>query len=452
MTNRISRTEAVLSTIERIERLDPLVNAVVVCDFERALRDAEEPHGPLAGVPVTVKESFDVAGLPTTLGLHANAMNVATRDSEVVRRLRDAGAVVLGKTNVSAMMAGFATDNERYGRTNNPWDRTRGVGGSSGGSAAAVAAGFARIEVGSDLGGSLRNPAHYCGVYAHKPTFGVVPMRGHGLPSMLLEPDMAVAGPLARSAEDLALALRVLSGGDARLLPTRRAPLRVAVWPDDPASPVDAEISARVLEVGARLASRGHFVDEHVRPSFDPSAYRATYAALVAALAGAAASDDAYASFEDRARSLDSNDDSRAAAFARALVSSHRTWVRRDRERRRWRDAWRTFFEDIDVLLCPVVGTCARPHDDPPPLGDVFWASLATLAHLPATVFPCGLSRSGLPIGVQVVGPSLGDATTIELARLASEELGGFLSPPASFGGSGPGRQADALATLPEQH
>ena len=431
MTKRISRTEAVLSTIERIERLDPFVNAVVVRDFERARRDAQDAHGPLAGVPVTVKESFDVAGLPTTLGLRANATNVATRDSDVVRRLREAGAVVLGKTNVAAMIAGFATDNERYGRTSNPWDCARGVGGSSGGSAAAVAAGFARIEVGSDLGGSLRNPAHYCGVYAHKPTFGVVSMRGHGLPSMLLEPDMAVAGPLARSAEDLALALRVLSGGDARVLPMRRAPLRVAVWSDDPVSPVDEEIAVRILEVGARLASRGHVVDERARPSFDPPAYRAVYAALVGALTGAASSDDAYASFKDHARSLDANDDSRPAAFARALVSSHRTWVRHDQERRRWRDAWRTFFKDIDVLLCPVVGTCARPPDDPPPLGDVFWASLATLAYLPATVFPCGLSRSGLPIGVQAVGPEFGDATTIELARLASEDFGGFVPPPA---------------------
>ena len=339
--------------------------------------------GPLAGWNVTVKESFDIAGLPTTLGMRANVDNVAKEDSEVVRRLRAAGARIIGKTNVSPMLADFATDNELFGRTNNPWDLTRGVGGSSGGSAAAIAAGLSRLDVGSDLGGSLRNPAHYCGVFAHKPTFGLVSMRGHGLPSMPREPDMAVVGPLASSAGDLAIALDVLTERPLRAPPDRS--LRIAVWPDDDFSPVDPEIAERVREVGRRLAGQGLVVSEEPRPAFAAADARATFSAIVRAMwAGQSAPESA------------------------------------EEERERIRDAWQRFFDEWDVLLCPVVTTCARPHDDPPPLSDIFWASLATLAYLPATVFPAGRSAEGLPIGIQAIGRELADKTTIELARLAS--------------------------------
>lgn len=345
------------------------------------MTDLDRPYapsgGPLDGWIVTVKEAFDVEGLATTLGLPVNAGNVATTDSEVVRRLRAAGARIVGKTNVSAGLADFATENELFGRTNNPWDHARGVGGSSGGSAAAVAAGFARLDVGSDLGGSLRSPAHYCGVFAHKPTFGLVSMRGHGVPSLVEAPDMAVAGPLATSADDLRVAMDVLAERPLRSPPKRT--LRIAMWADDDFSPVDPEIAARVTEVGARLNATA------ARPRIDPAVARATFSALVRAMwAGHAAPEDALA------------------------------------ERESIRDAWRRFFEDWDVLLCPVVTTCARPHDDPPPLSDIFWASLATLAYLPATVVPAGRSASGLPIGIQVIGAEHADATTLELARLAT--------------------------------
>lgn len=377
MTNRISRIEALASI------LDPRINAVVVADFERPYR---ETGGPLDGWIVTVKESFDVEGLATTLGMRANAGNVATKDSEVVRRLRAAGARIVGKTNVSAMLADFETRNELFGRTNNPRDLSRGVGGSSGGSAAAVAAGFVRLDVGSDLGGSLRNPAHYCGVFAHKPTFGLVSMRGHGLPTMPSEPDMAVAGPLAASAEDLRLAMDVLAERPTPPAPT--GPLRVALWSDDDFSLVDPEISARIVDVGRSLTARGVSVTSDSRPDIEPSVARATFSALV-----------------------------------RAFWSGGPVPASDEHERERIRNAWRSFFEDFDVLLCPVVTTCARPHDDPPPLPDIFWASLATLAYLPATVFPAGLSSGGLPIGVQAIGAMWRDATTIELARVASRPL-----------------------------
>lgn len=454
--------------VHRVGRFDATLNAVVVRDFERALEAANaadavlargEPIGPLHGVPVTLKESFDVAGLATTWGVPAFVGNVAASDSDVAVRLRAAGAIVLGKTNVPLMLSDFQTSNEVFGTTNNPWDSTRGPGGSSGGAAAALAAGLTALDVGSDLGGSVRNPAHSCGVFGHKPTYGLVSMRGHGLPagaSGPRSPDMAVCGPLARSAADLAVALEVLAGPSTsedapglrlELPPPRRTclrGLRVAVWPTDAIAPVDDEVAERVQRVADLVARRGAVVSDRARPAFDPSAYRATYAALVAALTGAAASDAAYHALKERARALDPGDDSKAAAFARSLVLDHRAWLRHDEERAELRRAWRSFFEAWDVLLCPVMATTAVPHDARPPMArtvtvngaeqpwfdQVFWASLASLAYLPATVFPFGASRSGLPIGVQVIGAEYADRTTLEVARLITEEEGASVAPP----------------------
>ena len=452
--------------IERIERLDAQVNAVVVRDFERALDAARRADdalargdvlGPLHGIPMTLKEAYDVAGLATTWGVPSFAKNVAATDSAVATRFRAAGAHFLGKTNVPIMLGDFQTSNELFGTTTNPWDRTRGPGGSSGGSAAALAAGLTALESGSDIGGSLRNPAHFCGVYAHKPTWGIVSMRGHGLPAVPPSPDMAVAGPLARSAEDLAVALGVLAGADGldgggwrlELPPPRKTSLRglrVVVWPTDPISPVDDAIAQRLLRAADLIARKGGFVSDRARPAFDVTAYRSTYVALVGSVMGAAAPDDVHAANERRARELDPDDTSRMAGMARALVLDHRAWLRLDAERRRLREQWRRFFEDWDVLLCPVMATTAFPHDrrpapertvtvngeQQPYFDQVFWASLATLAYLPATVFPFGFSSGGLPIGLQAIGAEYADHTTIELARLVTEEAGGF-TPPQGF-------------------
>lgn len=423
--------------VERIERLDDRVGAVVVRDFERALDDARradealargEVRGPLHGVPMTVKEAFAVAGLATTWGAPSFAGNVAAADAAVVARLRASGAVVLGKTNVPFMLGDFQTANELFGRTRNPFDAACTPGGSSGGSAAALAAGFTPLEVGSDIGGSIRNPAHYCGVYGHKPTFGIVPSRGHEVPGVPPAPDMAVHGPMARSAGDLALALDVLAGAESagwrlELPPPRSASLRglrVALWPTDPLAPVDDEIAQRVQELADRLARAGAVVSDVARPAFDPTLYRSTYVQLVQAVMSAVSSD------------------------AAVEVIDHRAWLRHDMERARLRAAWRRFFEDWDVLVCPIMTTTAFPHDERPPMertvivngreqpyfAQVFWASLATLAYLPATAFPIGLSRRGMPIGLQVIGAEMNDRTTIEFARLVAQELGGFVPPP----------------------
>ena len=250
----ISSRELTELYIRRIERYDDVVNAVVVRDFEAALAAADRadaelaagtPRGPFHGVPMTIKEAYDVVGLPTTWGTPAFRDNVAKQDAATVTFLRDAGGHFLGKTNVPLQLSDFQSYNDIYGTTNNPWNLERTPGGSSGGSSAALAAGFCALESGSDIGGSIRNPAHFCGVYGHKPTYGIVPDQGHALPGAVASPDIAVVGPMARSAEDLATALEVVSGADRfhergwRLAlpePARKtlSEFRVAVWADDP--------------------------------------------------------------------------------------------------------------------------------------------------------------------------------------------------------------------------
>jgi len=283
--------------IERIERFDGDLNAVVVRDFERARQAADaadealaqgQALGPLHGVPMTIKEAYDIAGLPTTWGVPDLKDNIAKEDSETVKRFKAAGAHFMGKTNVPLQLADFQSYNEIYGTTRNPWNTERGPGGSSGGSAAALAAGFCALESGSDIGGSIRNPAHFCGVYGHKPTWNIVPQQGHSLPGMLATPDIAVVGPLARSAEDLALSLDIVSGPEPLVergwkleLPrprhTKLSDYRVALWPTDPMAPVATEVADRVSQVGDRLAALGAHVSDTARPDFDIASSHETY-------------------------------------------------------------------------------------------------------------------------------------------------------------------------------
>ncbi|HVS63965.1 MAG TPA: amidase family protein [Thermoanaerobaculia bacterium] len=428
--------------IGRIERYDEKLNAVVVRDFERALEAARtadtalargESLGPLHGLPMTIKESFDIVGLPTTWGRPDAAKSVARADAVVVERFARAGAHFLGKTNVPRDLADFQSYNEVYGTTRNPWDPARTPGGSSGGSAVALAAGMTGLESGSDIGGSIRNPAHYCGVYGHKPTLGIVPTRGHqppGAPALAQDPDLAVVGPLARSAQDLALALEVLAGPDVLRSPgwrlelppprmTSVSALRVALWPDDPTAPVATEIADRVAEFGQRLSGLGAKVSDSARPAFSGRQSHDLYLPLLGAtMAGPGAE----------------------LPFGQ--------WVALNGRRTRLRMQWQEFFRDWDVLICPITTTAAFPLDEGPResrtlevdgeersyFEQIFWAGLATLSYLPSTVFPTGLSEQGLPIGLQAIGAELDDRTTIELARLVALELGGF-TPPPGYGG-----------------
>src|SRR5512144_2613897 len=262
---KVGCLEALDAFLGRMDRFNPRLNAIVVTDVEGARRRARQADaalrkgkvwGPLHGVPMTIKESYDVAGMPTTWGLPALKDNIAPRNALAVDRLLAAGVVLFGKTNVPAWLADWQSFNAVYGTTNNPWDMSRSPGGSSGGSAAALAAGLTGFEAGSDIGASIRNPAHYCGVYGHKPTYGIAPPRGQALPGKIAPGDISVIGPLGRSAADLDIGLRVMAGPDEidgsgwqlRLPVPRRKALReykVAVMFTDPNSEVDREGQAR---------------------------------------------------------------------------------------------------------------------------------------------------------------------------------------------------------------
>jgi amidase len=395
-----------------------------------------------------------MANTPSTWGIEGFRNNVASADGLAVRRFRAAGAHFIGKTNVPTELADFQSYNPIYGTTGNPWDTSRTPGGSSGGSAAALAAGFSALEAGSDIGGSIRNPAHFCGVYGHKPTYGIIPMQGHELIAGIPEADLAVCGPLARSAEDLGVALDIMSGpADREALGWQLAlpaadfsdlkNLRVAVWPTDPMAPVCTEVADRVAMVGETLAKLGAAVSDTARPDIDLSRAHDNYQTLLNAVMTAALPDDAVAQAQAVVDALEAGDMSSEAVNARAAVLPHRTWIRTNTQREKLRRAWSAFFEDWDILLCPQMATPAFAHDHRP-FGErtlkvdnqdqsyfqqLFWAGLVVNAYLPSTVFPTGPGREGLPIGVQAVSAPYRDYRTIEFSRLIAREIGGFVAP-----------------------
>ncbi len=464
----VSALELSRHYIARIERFDAVLNAVVVRDFERALDAARaadaalargEPLGPLHGVPMTVKESFDVAGWPTTWGVPEHRHHIARHDAAVVGRLKAAGAHLLGKTNVALRLGDWQSYNDVYGTTRNPWDPARSPGGSSGGAAAALAAGLTGLELGSDIGGSIRNPAHFCGVYGHKPTYGIVPTAGHNPPGIVSVQDMNVVGPLARNADDLQRALEIVAGPDRLRSPGWRLELppprtrtlrglRVAIWPDEASFCTSTEISDRVQAVGDRLARAGATVCDRARPALSPKASYATYLGLLGSTGLAQLPDAYHAANQAAAAALDPDDASPLAILTRARVLDHRRRSDLDEARTRMRLQWRAFFDEWDVVICPVSATTAYAHDHRPKPERVLtvdgvpsshyeqyvWVGLASAAYLPSTTFPTGPARDGLPIGLQIIGPEYGDRTTIEVARLIAQEIGGFRRPPG-FGG-----------------
>ncbi len=460
---QVSSVELLQAYLERVDRFNPALNALVVDDRPAAFKRARaadralakgESWGPLHGLPMTVKESFDLQGQPTTWGHLPRQGHVAASDALVVTRLKAAGAVVFGKTNVPLNLADFQSYNAVYGTTNNPWDLQRGPGGSSGGSAAAVAAGLTSLEYGSDIGGSIRNPAAYCGVYGHKSTWCIVPKRGHSLaPSPGAEADLSVVGPLARSAADLALALKLTAGPDlmnARGLvyrlpppPTSLKGLRVAVWLDETSAPVDARVQTRIEAAARALARAGAKLDFKARPAFDAVHAQRVYAALLQANMAVRRTD--YADLVAARGRLDDSDQSDAAWALRDSTASYKELFDANQQRETLRWAWHDFFGRFDLLLMPATATAAFFHDhsepaparrmrindvDQPYFAQLFWAGLATASFLPATVAPAGLTPEGLPVGVQIVGPEMADRSTIWLAGQLAGLIGGFSPPP----------------------
>ncbi|MEY2686193.1 MAG: hypothetical protein RL375_391 [Pseudomonadota bacterium] len=460
--------------LDRLERLDPAVNAVVVRDVERAQARAEQADaalargelwGPLHGLPMTVKESFDIPCLPTTWGIPDYKANIATRPAVAVQRLLDAGAVIFGKTNVPVALADWQSFNPIYGTTNNPWHLGRTPGGSSGGSAAALAAGLTGLELGSDIGSSIRNPAHYCGVWGHKPSWGVLPMQGHELPGTeaIDTLDIAVAGPLARSAHDLTLAMDILTNPlasygalgwqpaqwrDAGLAPTR---LRIAVVGDDECARCDASVREPLQALARLLREHGFTVSETARPVDSREAFR-TYIHLLRSATGAHMGDADYAAAQAQAAARPAGSDDFVSWHWRGNTLSHRDWVHHDEVRSKLKRQWANFFTEWDLLICPVATTPAFAHmqigqrwerlvnvdGQPQPSTDsLFWAGYPGLCGLPATAVPLGLSTQadslGLPVGLQIVGPVLGDPVCLRMARWLEQHWRGFHAPPMAL-------------------
>jgi len=464
---RVSAIELLDQAIARIEALDKSINAVVVRDFDRARQAAiaadqalaRGERRPLLGLPMTVKESFNVAGLPTTWGIPAFRDWRPPEDAVVVERLKAAGAVIIGKTNAPVGLADWQTTNPIYGTTNNPYDIERTPGGSSGGAAAALAAGYVALEAGSDIGGSLRTPAHYCGVFAHKPTYGIVPMRGHTFPRLPALPSagdgLAVAGPMARSANDLALALDVIAGPDDRsdgvgwrlVLPRPRhrtlADFRVLLIDTHPLGATAEAIRAALAQLGDRLGKEGVAVARQSPLLPDLAEATRNYMRLLGPVLNQGRPPQYYERMRSVAAAMGPDDQSLDAIYVRGANVGWRDWQAAVNARTRLRNQWATLFRQSDVVLCPVMPTVAFKHDhgemtarrlvvdgqSQPYTNHIIWAGLATGAGLPATVVPIGRTETGLPIGVQIIGPHLEDATPIQFARLLEQAFGGFVPP-----------------------
>ncbi len=458
----VSSREVTAHFLSRIERFNPRINAIVTLNpaaldeaaaaDERLARGA--PAGPLNGVPVTVKDTYETAGLRTTAGARDLAHHVPARDAEAVARLRAAGAVLLGKTNTPAYAGDIQTCNRLFGTTNNPWDLSRSPGGSSGGAAAALAAGLTALELGSDVGGSIRTPSSWSGVFGHKPSFGLVPAAGHlsGPPGVDEDVDIAVYGPMARSVHDLSIALAVLSSLDLSARPPRCQDLRsyrVAAWLDESGFSTDESLLAALTAAVDTLRGAGVEVDDDARPDFPFRDAARTFETLMFSGLSAALPQKVFGSLNEKARALLPEDGSPQARFLLGSTLSHREWLNMNQKRRFLREAWNRFFGRFDVLLCPVTFVPAIPHlqekgitdrtvtvnGKTRPYLDLFsWAGVIGVSYLPSTVVPVGLTSEGLPAGIQIVGNYLEDATTLDFAEHLSRLTGGFAAPPG-YGG-----------------
>ncbi|PIM71242.1 amidase [Streptomyces sp. JV178] len=422
------------------------LNAVVTLDIDAARQAASasdgrrargEPVGPVDGLPLTIKDSFETAGLRTTCGAEELSHHIPARDADAVARLRHAGAVIMGKTNVPAYCQDLHTDNTLFGATHNPHDPTRTPGGSSGGAAAAVAAALTPLELGSDLAGSLRLPAHYCGTYALRPTQGIVPARGHipRPPGWLTTSDMLTPGPLARHPRDLVLMLSALTTP----VPDERTPwrlnlpepppniddFRIAIWPNDPGCPVNDATAENLEQLTRRLTATGTQITHTPGPvSFTASAR--LFEQLLHANAALAGTDTEFTANQTSARHLPDDDTSPRATSLRYRTQTHRTWLTANEERARQRAAWTVFFDHHDVLLTPAAPTPAISNGSRTLyvngnklsfFDQTGWTNLISHIGLPAAIAPIGTDEHGMPIAVQIIGAPHADRTVLAMAE-----------------------------------
>jgi amidase len=445
-SRKMSSRELLDLFLQRIDAINPLVNAVVTLDSDRAMDAARvademtvrgESLGPLHGLPVTVKDAIEVGGVRSTGGSSALGDHLPDVDAPAVARLRQAGAVVFGKTNVPEWSGDVQTFNDLFGTTNNPWDLARTPGGSSGGAAAAVSAGLTSFEVGTDIGGSVRIPSSFCGVYGHKPSFGLVSQRGYldRVGGGVINADINVFGPIARSAEDLDLLLSVLAGPDEEdgagwklaLPPPRHADVagyRIGLWLDDPACEVGSDVLELLSKAAGALSDAGAQVSES-RPPLELNEVRQLFDRLIVAAISV----------------------SPPPEVGETIGGSHLSWLHNHQARTLMRRVWAAWFEQFDALLCPVTPMPAFPHDHHGSIQDrsvvingkernqveaLAWTGLVGVVYLPSTVVPVGRTGDGLPVGVQVVGPYLEDRTSLFLGARLGELIGGYQPPPVA--------------------
>jgi len=461
----ISAVELLDAIVERYERLNPAINAVIFTQLDvardRALAAdqataAGQSWGALHGVPMTIKEAWDWIGSPSTSGHEALRDWRPEHNSEAIDRLLDAGAVIYGKTNLPVSMADWQTFNPVYGTTGNPWNPDLIPGGSSGGASAALAAGLTALELGSDIGASIRNPAHYCGVFGHKPTFGLVPVAGHGNPGSPTLIDIGVGGPMTRYAADLSLGLDIVAGaggldavGWKLDLPQprweRADRVRAAVVLESPCVAQDSELTDQLTATVEALGELGVDLVWGAQPDIDMQRSHEVYLMLLRAATGSEYPADAYEQQKAHAeRWVDGDRDYRAVS-AQGITLSHWQWAQYHREREEHRLAWQAFFDDYDVLLCPTAASAAYPHDhegeradrtipvnggQEPTVDQLFWAGWSCGVYLPGTVAPAGLTASALPCGLQIVTGHLRDREGIAFAEFMERELGGWQVPP----------------------
>ncbi len=468
----VSSVEVLDTMIANIERWNPLVNAVVAQDLERARAEATaaddlfvsgRKRGPLHGLPMTIKDCYETLDLVTTAGAPELAAHVPERDADLVRLLRRAGAIVWAKTNVPLYAGDHQTYNDVYGVTNNPWDLARTAGGSSGGAAAAIACGFTTAEVGSDIGNSIRQPAALNGVFGLKTSHGLLSGRGHipGPPGSLGVLDLGVFGPMGRSCGDLRLLLEVLAasgtafggvpGASLQYLPEPPdiADMRIGVWSDDPVSPVDGSVKAVIEDAAARLEAEGATIRTDIRPAMASEQLHEVYQRLLNSALSTGLANELWKDLvETAAGNYEPTDDVRLA-FARTSTLPHRDWLLADELRAQAQAAWAAVFDEVDVMLAPVQPVPAFLHDheraygkrtlsvngaDVPYRNILFWAGIATMPLLPSVALPVGSAVQpdgvSLPVGMQVIGPRWGDMALLARCEEIASVLGARFTPP----------------------
>ena len=461
---KVSASDTLEHFLGRVDRFNPKLNAIVWQNRERARARAKaadtalakgEIWGPLHGVPMTIKESYNVAGSPTTWGDPELKENVTETSALSVERLEKAGVVLFGKTNVPLMLADWQSYNAVYGTARNPWNLDLTPGGSSGGSAAALAAGMTGIDAGSDIGASIRNPAHYCGIFGLKPTWGIISPKGHALPGVVSYGDISAIGPLTRGAEDLDLALDAMAGPDdldgvCWKLDIPNCPasslkdLRIAVKMQDPNSQVDLEYSDKLQALVDALAMRGATVKE-VEPEIDTRRLHEIYVWLLRAATSARTPEADITRWKAAIESLRPAKRPYLEQMVKGCTLSHRDWLGLNNERMKLRRQFNAFFDDWDIVLCPAAASAAWPHDQVgerwqrtipvnnnhvPTTDQLFWAGYSGVLYLPSTVGPAGQTSAGLPVGYQAIAASGRDKWATGFSRLVEREIGGFVAPP----------------------